>query len=362
MAPSWRNNRLTALLRIRYPILSGAFGGLSSVALTAAVSEGGGLGAYGLYGYSPEQIERTVADLRAATSGPFLLNLWVVDEADAAPPHPAVLAAAAERLRPFYADLGIEVPPAPARLLPSFPAQVDAVLEARPAAVGFVFGLPDADVLGSLHDAGIAVIGTATTVEEAVFLDSAGVDAVIASGSEAGGHRVSFLRPAEESLVGTLALVPQVVDAVSVPVIAAGGIADGRGVAAAAVLGADGVQIGSAFLATRQSAASEGYRRAIASDRSRTTVLTRASSGRLARGIPNRLTREAGDAPAPFPLQNWLTGAFRRVAADRDETELLALWCGQAGPLAEGTDADDLLRRLVEQTDLLLPSTESADR
>src|SRR4051794_27503094 len=133
MTPAWRKNRITDLLGIRYPILTGAFGGLSSVALTATVSEGGGLGAYGLYGYSPEQIKRTVADLRAATSGPFLLNLWVVDEADAAPPDPAALAAAAERLRPFYADLGIEVPPAPARLLPSFPAQVDAVLEARPA-------------------------------------------------------------------------------------------------------------------------------------------------------------------------------------------------------------------------------------
>ncbi|WP_210508245.1 nitronate monooxygenase family protein [Naasia sp. SYSU D00057] len=354
MTASWRENRLTDRLGIEVPILSGAFGGLSSVALTAAVSDAGGLGAYGLYGYGPERIAATVAELRAATAAPFLLNLWVTDEAEAAPPAAAVVREAAERLAPFYAELGIELPDPPTRLLPSFEEQVEAVVAVRPAAVGFVFGLPDAASLARLREAGIAVLGTATTVEEALGLDAAGVDAIIASGAEAGGHRVSFLRPAEESLVGTIALVPQIVDAVSVPVVAAGGIADGRGIAAAVMLGAEGVQVGSAFLATRQSAASDGYRQAIASYRSRTTVLTRASSGRLARGIPNRLTAEAGADPAPFPLQNWLTGAVRRAAAERDETELIALWCGQAGPLAEVTDADALLRRLVEQTDRLL--------
>lgn len=353
MTADWTRNRLTELLGIRVPILSGAFGGLSSVELTAAVSSAGGLGAYGLYGYSPDRIRTTAAALREATAAPFLLNLWVIDEADAvvraeatADPPPA--------LAGMFAELGLTVPELPKRLLPPFADQVEAVLEARPAAVSFVFGVPDDRTVSALHDAGIAVLGTATTPDEAVALEAAGVDAVIASGAEAGGHKAAFLRPAEESLIGMMALVPQVVDSVSVPVVAAGGIADGRGVAAALLLGAEGVQVGTAFLATRQSAASPAYRAALTSERSRTTVLTRASSGRLARGIPNRLTREIGDDVAPFPLQNWLTGMVRTAAAQRDDPELVALWCGQAGPLVEQLDADELLRRLVEDAGRLL--------
>ncbi|WP_286279033.1 NAD(P)H-dependent flavin oxidoreductase [Naasia aerilata] len=328
--------------------------GLSSVALTAAVSNAGGLGAYGLYGYSPERISATAAELRAATDRPVLLNLWVIDETDAAPDGAEPGAELLERVRPIFAELGVEVPTPPERYLPRFADQVDAVLEARPAAAGFVFGAPDPAAIDRLRDAGIVLVGTATTVEEAIALEGAGMDAIIASGAEAGGHRVSFLRPAEESLVGTFALVPQVADAVSVPVIAAGGVADGRGVAAAMLLGAEGVQVGSALLATSESAAPESYRRAISSERSRRTILTRASSGRLGRAIPNRMTEEVGEDPAPFPVQNWLTGAFRRVAAERDDAELMTLWCGQAGPLSELTDAASLVRRLAQQADELL--------
>ena len=179
------------------------------------------------------------------------------------------------------------------------------------------------------------------------------MDAVVASGMEAGGHRVSFLRPAEESLVGTFALVPQVVDAVDVPVIAAGGIADARGVAAALVLGASGAMIGTAFLATDQSGTSAAHRDALRSDAARETVLTRAMSGRLARGIPNRATREIAD-PAPFPLQNWLTGLFRARAAELGRAELLSLWAGQAAAIARQRDAAALLRELAAGVDALL--------
>lgn len=357
MAASWRQNRLTQLLGIEHPILSGAFGGMSAVALTAAVSGAGGLGAYGLYGYSAERIAGTAAELRAATAAPFLLNLWVTDETQAAVPSVAEFEAATARLRPFFEECGLEPPVRPDRLLPSFEEQLAAVLEARPAVAGFVFGLPDPARVDELRAAGIAVLGTATTVEEAVALEAAGADAIIASGAEAGGHRVSFLRPAEESLVGTIALVPQVVDAVRVPVIAAGGIADGRGIAAAQLLGAAGVQVGTAFLRTAESAAPDAYKRALASERARSTELTRAPSGRLARGIPNRLTREIGDDVAAFPLQNWLTGAVRRVAAERGDAELLALWSGQAAALASPGTAGELLRRLVADTDRLLGGT-----
>ena len=355
MTASWRSNRLTERLGIDYPVLLGAFGGVSSVELTALVSELGGLGAYGLYGYSAERIAETGARVRSATERPFLLNLWVVDDAlGDASTSAADIRRFATRLQPLFDELRTPLPEPPARFLPPLAEQIDAVLEVRPAALGFVFGLPDPADVGRLHDAGIAVLGTASTAAEAVALEQVGVDAVIASGAEAGGHKPSFLAPAEESLVGTFALVPQVVDAVSVPVVAAGGVADGRGIAAARMLGAEGVQVGTAFLATRQSAAPPSHRRAIAANRTGETVLTRASSGRLARGIPNRLTREIGDDVAPFPLQNWLTGVLRKAAAERDDPELLALWCGQGAPLVELDDAEALFRRLVSDAERLL--------
>jgi nitronate monooxygenase len=171
---------------------------------------------------------------------------------------------------------------------------------------------------------------------------------IVATGAEAAGHRVSFLEPAEQSLVGTFALVPQVVDAVSVPVIAAGGIADRRGVAAAFALGAEGVQVGTAFLRTHQSAANDAHRRAITDTPAHGSILTRAMSGRLARGAPNRATRtiEAADTIAPFPAQNWLTGRFRTEAGKRGVGELQSLWLGQASQLARHDDADAVLEEL----------------
>jgi len=197
------------------------------------------------------------------------------------------------------------------------------------------------------------VVGTATTVAEAIALEAGGVDAVVASGMESGGHRVSFLKPAEESLIGTFALVPQVVDAVSIPVIAAGGIADRRGYAAALALGADAVQVGTAFLATRESAAVPAYRAVLHSPAARETVLTRALSGRLARGIPNRIIADlaeanlAGAVIAPFPAQNWLTGRFRPEAAAQGNTELMSLWAGQATALIRHDSAADVLTELL---------------
>lgn len=340
--------RVEQLLGIRHPILLGAFGGLSSVELTATVSSAGGLGQYGLYGYGPERIRDTVAALRAATDAPFGLNLWL-PMGDEVTPADVDLDTVTASLAPLYAELGMDAPAAPAAFLPSFTEQLGAVLDARPAVLSVVYGVPSADVVAAAHERGIRVIGTATTVAEARALAAGGVDAIVASGAEAAGHRVSFLRPAEDSLVGTLALVPQVVDAVDVPVIAAGGIADRRGVAAALALGADGVLVGTAFLATRQSAATAAHRRAIAEASDDGTVLTRAMSGRLSRGIPNRAVRaiEGDGRIAPFPAQNWATGAFRAEAGRRDEGELLSLWAGQAAPLARHADAGELFAELV---------------
>jgi nitronate monooxygenase len=338
---------LRELFAIDEPIVVGPFGGASSVELTALVSESGGLGSFGLYGYSAERIHDTIGALRAATSGPFAVNLWL-PTGDEVVPGDVELDPYLDALSPLYEAAGAPVPSLPAAFLPSIDEQLDAVMTAAPAVLSVVYGVPSPEVIERARARGIRIIGTATTVAEAVALDHAGVDAIVASGAEAAGHRVSFLRAPERSLVGTFALIPQVVDAVRRPVIAAGGIADRRGVAAAFALGASGVQVGTAFLRTSQSAVPEAHRQAIAASLDTETVLTRAMSGRLARGIPNRAMRaiEASGLIAPFPAQNWMTGVFRAAAAQRDAGELLSLWAGQAAALATRSDAGDVFREL----------------
>lgn len=341
-------NALTRTLGIEAPIVLAPFGGLSSVELTARVSELGGLGSYGLYGYDADRIRTTVDALRAATSRPFAVNLWLPtgSERDA---DPEEYTRAAEAMRPLFQEVGVEIPEAPERYLPDFDEQFQAVLDARPAALSVVFGVPDAGILQAAHERGIVVIGSATTVDEAVALQEGGVDAVVATGAEAAGHKVAFLQPAERSLVGLFALVPQVRDAVSIPVIAAGGIADRRGVAAAFALGADGVQVGTAFLRTRESAANDAHRAAIVETPAQASVLTRAMSGRLSRGAENVAIRtiEQADAIAPFPAQNWLSGRFRAAAGAQGKGELQSLWLGQASRLATRDTADAVFAELA---------------
>lgn len=343
-----RTSSLPELLGIDVPVVLGPFGGVSSVALTAAVSDGGGLGSYGLYGYDGAAILKTAADLRAATAKPFALNLWVPTGSETTDLPQAEFDSYVRALQPYFNELGIPLPQMPERFMADYGEQVQATLEAAPAVVSFVFGVPAPDVVEEAHRRGIKVTGTATTVDEAVALEAGGVDAVVATGMEAGGHRVSFLKPAEESLVGTFALVPQVADAVRIPVIAAGGIADRRGFSAARALGAAGVQVGTAFLATRESAAAPAYRALLHSPAAGNTVLTRALSGRLARGIPNRVTSElAPPAIAPFPVQNWLTGRFRPQAAAAGNTDLMSLWAGQAARLVRHDSAADVMAELL---------------
>ena len=340
-------SELRTLLGIEHPIVLGPFGGLSSTALTAAVSNAGGLGSFGLYGYDGDRIRATGAELRTLTDRPCAVNVWLPtgDEVEPNPQHTVF----AQALQPFYEAVGVEVPARPEQYTPTLEEQLEAVWEVGPAVLSVVFGVPSDDLVEEAHRRGILIVGTATTVAEAVALDAAGVDAVVASGAEAAGHRVSFLRSAEESLVGTFALVPQVVDAVGVPVIAAGGVADRRGVAAAFALGAAGVQVGTAFLATAESAANQAHRDAIRSTAADETVLTRAMSGRLARGARNRVVRaiEASGTIAPFPMQNWLTGRFRTAAGEQNLGALQSLWMGQAAPLVRQDSASEVLAELV---------------
>ncbi|HEU4409446.1 MAG TPA: nitronate monooxygenase [Polyangiaceae bacterium] len=350
--------RVTERLGLLYPVVQGPFGGgISTAELAAAVSEAGGLGSYGAHILSPAQITELVADLKRRTARPFAVNLWVPQPDEPRSIAPEAFARHVERLRPHLRRFGLADPPLPERFAQPFDEQARAALDARPPVLSFVMGQPPAWVLEAARERGIATIGTATTVDEAVALDRAGVDLVVASGSDAGGHRGAFLRPAELSLVGTLSLVPQIVDAVSCPVIAAGGIADGRGLAAALALGAGAAQVGTAFLACHESGASAAHRAALAGPEARVTVLTRAFSGRLARGIVNEFVRVMAaherDLP-PYPIQNWLTQPLRKAAADAGEADWLSLWAGQSAALARPRPAAELVRELVAGAEVAL--------
>lgn len=353
---------LTAFSRavgLTAPIVQGPFGsGLSAVDLVVAVSDAGGLGSFGVHHLGSSGIREVATAIRSRTQRPFALNLWIPFENSE---HPSLdeqaFAKALAVLQPYYDELDVPKPSRPERFTPPYAEQIEAVLDARPAVFSFVFGIPEPAVLSRCRELGILTLGTVTTVDEAIAMERAGVDAVVASGFEAGGHRISFLRPAEDSLIGTMALVPQVVDAVRIPVIAAGGIGDGRGIAAALCLGAQAAQIGTAFLACDESAASELHRAELRSPRARDTSLTRAFTGRLARGIRNRFIDEMRlherNVP-PYPVQAWLTAQYKQPAIAQERADILPLWSGQSAALIKHRKAAELFAALVEQTDAVL--------
>lgn len=343
---------ITRRLGLEHPIIQGPFGGgLSTVRLLAAVSNGGGLGSYGAHQLSPDEIRKLAAEIRRATPRPFALNLWVSDhDPGGLELTPVAFAESLKQFQPFYDELGIAPPEFSRHPTHRFEEQVAAVLEARPAVFSFVFGIPSPAVLEECRQRGIVTLGAATTGDEAVALEAAGVDWVLATGCEAGGHRPSFLRSPEESLVGTLALVPQVVDRVNIPVVAAGGIADARGVRAALSLGAGAVQLGTAFLACEESGAAALHREQIFGPAARHTVLSRAFTGRLARFIRNDfIARWEGRPALPYPQQGWFTGFIKQAAAEQRNPGMMSLYAGQGAPLLRHRKAAELMSSLVEE-------------
>ena len=292
-------------------------------------------------------MRRDAARIRELTDKPFGINLFVDPRLSAI--DPAALQSAHDHLRPYYDEIGAALPVQPPHPPQHYAQQIEALLEIRPAVFSFTFGVPERDVLRKMKDAGIVTIGTATTVSEARALQEAGVDAVCAQGAEAGGHRGTFLGDPHEALIGTIALVPQVVDAVVIPVIAAGGISDGRAVAAALALGAIAAQCGTAFLRTTEAGTSTAYRLALETAAAEDTILTAAFSGRLARGLRNRFAVEMGDDSkrAPYPYQNALTRDLRVRAANAGKAEFLSLWAGQAFRLATVGSAEEIVTKLV---------------
>jgi nitronate monooxygenase len=290
--------------------------------------------------------------VRARTARPFGVNLFAPLPA---PPPPADPGPALDRVAPFYTELGLPPPALPAAGGFVFEEQLAAALECGAAVLSFTLGILPPEALAAARRRGMILLGTATTVEEAVLLERAGVDGIVTQGSEAGGHRSTFAGPFESGMVGTLALVPQVADAVTVPVIASGGIMDGRGIAAALALGASAVQMGTAFLTSDEAGIPEAYKAAILRAREHETRITRAFSGRPARGIVNRfmLEVEGGegrDAILPFPLQNALTRPLRAAAAREGRAEFLSLWAGQGLRLARRQPAAALVARLAAET------------
>jgi nitronate monooxygenase len=353
MPPRWNEHRLITKLGVNYPVIQGPLGGLSSQKLTAAVSNFGGLGSFGAHTLAPEAIKEVIGEIHSLTSKPFAMNLWVSMEDEGARTSDEnafnrSLAPLAAHLSALGAPRATFKPYSPIR----FEDQARVLLDANVPVFSFIFGIPPREILEECQTKHIVTIGTATTPEEAAALQEASVDAIVASGFEAGGHRGSFFRSAEDSLTGTFSLVPQIVDIVDVPVIAAGGIGDARGVIAALALGAEAVQMGTVFLACEESGASRLHRQALREKKAGHTALTKGFTGRLARGIHNRLMEELnqpGTAILPYPLQRGLVRNVAIPAEAAGRSDLLPLWAGQSANLSTGTNVSAFLTSLVKE-------------
>jgi len=327
------------------PIVQAPMAGASFDAMAVAVSRAGGLGSLPAVGVAPDEIGPAVDALRAQTDAPFAVNLLM---APPLRPEPAEVDAALARLAAWYAELGLAVPDHPNRFSQDFDVQLAALTRAAPPVASFSFSILTRAQVEALHAAGSYVVGTANTVAEAVAWAEVGADGICAQGFEAGGHHGYFLADIEASSVGTMALTATVLDAVDIPVIAAGGIMDGRGVAAALALGASAVQMGSAFLLADEAINGSTWQGAIRDAGPDATRLTRAFSGRYARGIENRFVREMRDTqedvPA-YPVQNRLTQAMRAAADRAGDPELMSLWAGQAVKLARPGPAGEMVQQ-----------------
>jgi len=339
---------LQQLLGTALPIIQAPMAGVQGSALAVAVSNAGGLGSLPCAMLSPQALRAELAAIRAQTDKPFNVNFFC---------HlPPVLSAGREAawrvaLSPYYEEYGIDadsIPVGPGRA-PFSSESADVLEEFKPAVVSFHFGVPSAELLARVRAWGAKILSSATTVEEACWLEAQGVDAVIAQGLEAGGHRGLFLSGDLAGQVGTFALVPQIVQAVKLPVIAAGGVADAKGVAAAMALGAAGVQVGTAYLLCPEATTSAVHRAALKSEAARHTALTNLFSGRPARGIVNRIMRELGPigTTPDFPLATAAVAPLRAEAEKRGSGDFSPLWCGQNASGCKEIPAAQLTRELA---------------
>src|SRR5580700_12026901 len=345
---------MSKTLSLNSPIIQAPLaGGGDTPALVVAVCNAGALGFIGAAYLSPTQIREAGREVRAQTSQKFGINLFAPGKPPEPPrdPNPAL-----QRAAPFFAEVVLPAPSLPNRVADPFEEQLPAALDTGASFFSFTFGVLPENAIRAIKSHGMFLLGTATTVEEALILEKAGVDAVVAQGSEAGGHRGTFAADFSTGLIGTISLVPQVADAVQIPVVASGGIMDGRGIVAALALGASAVQMGTAFLTCEEAGIPGAYKEAILTAHEDQTRITCAFSGRPARGIVNRFMIEvelnqSDDAILPFPLQNSLTRPLRTEAAKQGRSEFLSLWSGQGVRLARRQPAAELVARLAKEID-----------
>lgn len=343
----WPDTRILDLLGIELPIIQAPMAGATTAAMVIAAIKGGALGSLPCAMLTFEQVRQEVLSIRQASQGPLNLNFFCHQ-----PPAPDAAREAAWKraLEPYYRELGVDfnAPTPVSNRAPFDEAGCALIEELRPEVVSFHFGLPPKPLLDRVKATGAKVLSSATTVAEAIWLEQHGCDAIIAMGYEAGGHRGMFLSDDLNTQVGTLALVPQMADAVSVPVIAAGGIGDGRGLAAALMLGASAAQVGTAYLFTPEAKVSPSHHQALRTAKDSDTALTNLFTGRPARGIVNRVMRELGPINAKAPAFPLAGGALMPLRA-KDEADFANLWSGQALGLGRDLSSAELTRRLAEQ-------------
>jgi nitronate monooxygenase len=356
-------NQVMKLFGIEYPIIQAPMaGGVTTSRLVAAVSNSGGLGMIGAGYLSPEQLREQVKEVRQLTSGYFGVNLFVPNEYRVKEKE---VQAALERLHPVRSQLKIQsaepVLPVYEKDLAIFHEQIQVVIDDKVPVCSFTFGIPSEEVIRALKEQNTILIGTATTVKEAIEVEKRGMDMVVVQGSEAGGHRGDFMEGSNESLIGLMSLIPQTVDSVGIPVIAAGGIMDGRGLMACVCLGAKAVQMGTAFLTCIESGAHPEHKAAILKSTEDKVVLTRAFSGKWARGIQNQfIAGMRGDENTlpEFPVQNALTQVIRKTAAAQNNPEYMSLWSGQSPRLAKSVTVEELIKDIMDEAKTILTAVQ----
>jgi len=354
----WNSTKITQLLGIDYPILQGPMGGgFSTATLLASVSNAGGLGSFGAYTLSPEEILEADKAIKAVTTKPYNINLWVNDVDKTLVNYPAdKLERIKQIFKPYFDELEIPLPDLSADIPSKFEKQVEILFQIKPAAFSFIFGIPSKEILNESRKLGIKTIGAATTLDEALALEEAKVDAIVAAGFEAGGHRPSFLRPAQDSFTGLFSLLQQLKAKTKTPIIAAGGIADAKGIAAALTLGADAVQLGTAFLATDESGATPLHKEMLFSDVSNHTIVSKSLTGRMGRMVSNKISDGIPfeTEVLPFPLQTKLIAPLKVAALAKDRTDLISFWSGQNTSSLKHHSADALMQELITETGKLI--------
>lgn len=345
----WNNTSVSELLRIKYPIIQGPFGGrFSSVKLVSTVSNLGGMGSFGLNAYSAEEIIQIDRDIKAKTANSYALNLWLPLKDDPVNQfNQNDFNEVRDGFRPHFEKVGVEAPHEMNKATQDFEQQVEALIEARPPVASFIFGIPSKEIIKELKKQEVITIAVATSVEEAHIIEESGIDIVIASGQEAGGHRASFLNKGEYSLETTASLVQKIRKKLRIPMIAAGGITTGTDIVEIMKLGADAVQLGTAFLATEESNASKEHKEKLLANTKFETKLTNVFTGRMARVITTDFVNERHDKIAPYPIQSSFLSSLRKAAKEQGLLSYEAFWAGQPSTVLRHQSTSSLFESLL---------------